>query len=80
MAVDILKIGTTEDKRKNELDSVVYKQIDKWDFINKTFTLKCNYPCSNCKDDDPDFCLTCWGDLSSGSFTNLNFYLQPRGT
>jgi hypothetical protein len=64
MAAEILKIGVDEDKRKDELDKYIYKQIDKWDRNDKTFTLQCNYPCARCKDDDPDYCLDCWGNIA----------------
>lgn len=71
MAKEILKLGIDEEKRVDEVDKFIYKQIDKWEKNTKTYLLACNYPCSKCKGDDPDYCLACWGDLSSGSFKNL---------
>lgn len=61
LANEILKIGKDENARKDELNKNIYKQIDKWDLNTKTYKLKCNYPCSDCKDDDADYCLKCWG-------------------
>lgn len=42
--------------------------IDVWEKDTKTYKLKCNFPCSDCKDDDPDYCTKCWGKMPSSSF------------
>lgn len=77
LAEQILTIGINYKKRTEELDAKIYKQIDKWDYNNKTFKLKCNYPCSDCKDDDPNYCLHCWGIIESEGYENKNYFLQP---
>lgn len=74
-ALAILETGYTLEARKDKLDANIYKQIDKYLYDNRKFTLKCTYPCNDCKEDEPSYCLRCWGEIVGG-VKNVNTFLQ----
>jgi hypothetical protein len=74
-ADEINNIGTTPTRREL-LHSEVYKRIDKYDDNDKQYKLKCDYPCADCKEDSPEYCLACWGKHGYEDHMNVAYFLQ----
>lgn len=75
----INKIGYNTQQREEVLDALIYKKIDHYPYDNKQYKLKCVYPCNDCKDDEPTYCLRCWGN-TVGGVANANSFLQQTDT
>lgn len=71
-------IQLLESNNYADLNDNYFKGIDEYPYNDIIPLLKCEEPCFTCLDNDPKYCLSCWGrdtDIGSGTFSK--YFLQP---
>ena len=63
-------------KKYKDLRKDYFKYVDYFPFNTVKPKLKCNFPCFTCLNNNPNYCLTCWGLGIKSRFKEV--FLQPR--